>query len=175
MESGTEEKTLTPSYLTLAIGGDLKKEIDAYVEYAHKVGRQKNDPAEVAQLMLWHFLETNEEFSAWRKTRIYENSQRLTQRSWRDEAQTQGQGFTSRTVAAHFARQPQGVAGRIRVGYLHDSLHRETDAKEVAIEMLKHFVESDRDFRGWRSRREGGGERSAGREGRNGAAGAMRS
>ena len=43
------------------------------------------------------------------------------------------------------------------VGYLHDSLHRETDAKEVAIEMLKHFVESDRDFRGWRSKREGGG------------------
>ena len=43
------------------------------------------------------------------------------------------------------------------VGYLHDSLHRETDAKEVAIEMLKHFVDSDRDFRGWRSKREGGG------------------
>src|SRR5271155_5386840 len=58
---------------------------------------------------------------------------------------------------------------------LHDSLHRETDAKEVAIEMLKHFVESDRDFRGWRSRREGGGERLAGREEKNGAAGAMRS
>lgn len=50
------------------------------------------------------------------------------------------------------------------VGYLHDSLHRETDAKEVAIEMLKHFVDSDRDFRGWRGRREGGGERLAGRE-----------
>ena len=30
--------------------------------------------------MLWHFLETNEEFSAWRKTRLYENSQRLTQK-----------------------------------------------------------------------------------------------
>ena len=38
MESGAEEKTLTPSYLTLTIGGYLKKEIDAYVEYAHKVG-----------------------------------------------------------------------------------------------------------------------------------------
>jgi hypothetical protein len=61
------------------------------------------------------------------------------------------------------------------VGYLHDKLHRETDAKEVAIEMLKHFVESDRDFRGWRSRRKGGGERLAGREEKNGAAGAMRS
>ena len=41
--------------------------------------------------------------------------------------------------------------------------------------MLKHFVESDRDFRGWRSRREGGGERLAQREEKNGAAGAMRS
>ncbi len=61
------------------------------------------------------------------------------------------------------------------VGYLHDSLHRETDTKEVAIEMLKHFVDSDRDFRGWRSRREGGGERLAHREEKNGAAGAMRS
>ncbi len=61
------------------------------------------------------------------------------------------------------------------VGYLRDSLHRETDAKEVAIEMLKHFVESDRDFRGWRSKREGGAERLVQREERNGAAGAMRS
>jgi hypothetical protein len=61
------------------------------------------------------------------------------------------------------------------VGYLHDSLHRETDPKEVAIEMLKHFVDSDRDFRGWRSRREGGGDRLVGREEKNGAAGAMRS
>ena len=52
MESGAEKKTLTSSYLTLTIGGYLKKEIDAYVEYAHKVGGQKNDPAEVAQLML---------------------------------------------------------------------------------------------------------------------------
>jgi hypothetical protein len=52
-------------------------------------------------------------------------------------------------------------------------LHRETDAKEVAIEMLKHFVESDRDFRGWRSKREGGAEGLAERERRNGAAGAM--
>jgi hypothetical protein len=61
------------------------------------------------------------------------------------------------------------------VGHLHDRLHRETDAKEVAIEMLKHFVESDRDFRGWRSRREGGGERLGQREEKNGAVGAMRS
>lgn len=55
------------------------------------------------------------------------------------------------------------------VGYLHASLHRETDAKEVAIEMPKHFVESDRDFKAWRSRREGGGERLAEREEKNGA------
>jgi len=34
VESGAEKKTLTPSYLTLTIGGYLKKEIDAYVEYA---------------------------------------------------------------------------------------------------------------------------------------------
>ena len=61
------------------------------------------------------------------------------------------------------------------VGYLHDSLHRETDAKEVAIEMLKHFVESDRDFRGWRSKREEDGGRLAEREERNGVAGTMRS
>lgn len=61
------------------------------------------------------------------------------------------------------------------VGYLHDSLHRETDTKEVAIEMLKHFVDSDRDFRGWRTRREVGGERLRQREEKNGAAGAMRS
>jgi hypothetical protein len=54
-------------------------------------------------------------------------------------------------------------------------LHRETDAKEVAIEMLKHFVESDRDFRGWRSKREEGGGRLVQREEKNGAAGAMRS
>ena len=61
------------------------------------------------------------------------------------------------------------------VGYLHDSLHRETDAKEVAIEMLKHFVESDRDFRGWRSKQAEGGERFVQGEEKNGAAGAMRS
>ena len=67
MESGAEKKTLTSSYLTLTIGGHLKKEIDAYVEYAHRVGRQEIDPAEVVRLMLWHFLETNEEFSAWQQ------------------------------------------------------------------------------------------------------------
>ena len=44
MESGAEKKTLTSSYLTLTIGGFLKKEIDAYVEYAVKVGGQKIDP-----------------------------------------------------------------------------------------------------------------------------------
>lgn len=75
MESGAEKKTLNSIYLTLTIGGHLKKEIDAYVEYTDKVGGQEIDPAEVARLMLWTFLETNEEFSAWRKTRIYENSQ----------------------------------------------------------------------------------------------------
>jgi hypothetical protein len=57
------------------------------------------------------------------------------------------------------------------VGYLHDTMRRETDCKEVAIEMLKHFVESDRDFRVWRSRQAEGAEKGE----RNGAAGAMRS
>jgi len=60
------------------------------------------------------------------------------------------------------------------VAYLHDRLQRETDCKEVAIEMLKHFVESDRDFRGWRSRQAEGAEGSV-QEERSGAAGAMRS
>ena len=71
VENGAEKKTLTSSYLTLTIGGHLKKEIDAYVEYALRVGGQEIDPAEVVRLMLWHFLETNEGFSAWRSTRIY--------------------------------------------------------------------------------------------------------
>jgi len=61
------------------------------------------------------------------------------------------------------------------VAYLHDTSRRETDCKEVAIEMLKHFVESDRDFRGWRSRQAEGAEASVQREERNGGAGAVRS
>jgi hypothetical protein len=61
------------------------------------------------------------------------------------------------------------------VAYLHDQLQRETDCKEVAIEMLKHFVESDRDFRGWRSRQAEGAEGLPEKEERNGGAGAMRS
>ena len=81
MEPGVEEKRLMPSYLTLRIGGCLKQEIDAYVEYAREVAHQKIAPAEVARLMLWHFVESNEEFCAWRKTRMRENSQRLKQRS----------------------------------------------------------------------------------------------
>jgi hypothetical protein len=68
VESGAEMKTLTSSCLTLTSGGHLEKEIDAYVEYAHKVGGQQIDPAEVVRLMLWHFLETTEEFSGWNKT-----------------------------------------------------------------------------------------------------------
>ncbi len=62
------------------------------------------------------------------------------------------------------------------VGYLHDKLQRDTECKEVAIEMLKHFVESDREFRMWRSRQANGLERLAQKEkGRNGAGEAMRS
>ena len=54
------------------------------------------------------------------------------------------------------------------VAYLHAKLERETDCKEVAIEMLKHFVESDRDFRVWRSRQREGVERSVQTEERSG-------
>ena len=68
------------------------------------------------------------------------------------------------------------------VGYLRDKLQRETDCKEVAIEMLKHFVESDRDFRVWRSRRSEASmplpharQKKAEKEEGNGAVGAMRS
>ncbi len=59
------------------------------------------------------------------------------------------------------------------VGYLHDKLQRDTDCKEVAIEMLKHFVESDREFRMWRNRRVDGLERLPQREKGNGAGEAM--
>ncbi len=61
------------------------------------------------------------------------------------------------------------------VAYLHKQLQRETDCKEVAIEMLKHFVESDRDFRVWRTRQADGAERLSEKAERSGAAGAMRS
>ncbi len=61
------------------------------------------------------------------------------------------------------------------VAYLHDQLQRETDCKEVAIEMLKHFVESDRDFRAWRSRQTEGAEGLGEKAERNVGAGAMRS
>jgi hypothetical protein len=68
------------------------------------------------------------------------------------------------------------------VGYLHDKLQRDSDCKEVAIEMLKHFVESDRDFSNWRSRRaeESPGSSQAGKKNRapgeeNSGVGAMRS
>lgn len=61
------------------------------------------------------------------------------------------------------------------VAYLHAKLQRETDCKEVAMEMLKHFVESDRDFRVWRTRHAVGSERLPQKEERNGGAGAMRS
>ena len=114
MEPNVERTTLIPNYLIVRIGGFLKQEIDAYVEYAREVGHRRIDPEEVARSMLWHFVETNEEFSAWRKTRMQERSQRVRQRSWKDEAQTKGQGFAAGAVAAHVAWQPQGIAGRIR-------------------------------------------------------------
>jgi hypothetical protein len=39
--------------------------------------------------------------------------------------------------------------------YLRDASHREAELKEVALEMLRQFVETDRDFRGWRKQRAG--------------------
>lgn len=39
--------------------------------------------------------------------------------------------------------------------YLRDTSHREADVKEVALEMLRQFVETDRDFRVWRRGRAG--------------------
>lgn len=39
--------------------------------------------------------------------------------------------------------------------YLRDSSHREAELKEVALEMLRQFVETDRDFRTWRKGRAG--------------------
>ena len=39
--------------------------------------------------------------------------------------------------------------------YLRDTSHREAGLKEVALEMLRQFVETDRDFRTWRKERAG--------------------
>ena len=44
--------------------------------------------------------------------------------------------------------------------YLRDTSHREAALKEVALEMLRQFVETDRDFRTWRRQR--GGKEVAG-------------
>ena len=37
--------------------------------------------------------------------------------------------------------------------YLGDTSRREAELKEVALEMLRQFVETDRDFRTWRKER----------------------
>ena len=39
--------------------------------------------------------------------------------------------------------------------YLRDTSHREADLKEIALEMLRQFVETDRDFKMWRRERAG--------------------
>jgi len=49
MEPNVERTTLIPNYLVVRIGGFLKQEIDAYVEYAHEVGNRRIDPEEVAR------------------------------------------------------------------------------------------------------------------------------
>ncbi len=60
--------------------------------------------------------------------------------------------------------------------YLRDTSQREAELKEVALEMMRQFVETDRDFKAWR--RERAGVEVRGKQGRrveerqNGAAGA---
>ncbi|HLK80739.1 MAG TPA: DUF2274 domain-containing protein [Xanthobacteraceae bacterium] len=60
--------------------------------------------------------------------------------------------------------------------YLRDTSHREPDLKEVALEMLRQFVETDRDFRTWRKQRAGtevlGAESGPAGERQNGVVGA---
>ena len=60
--------------------------------------------------------------------------------------------------------------------YLRDSSHREAEMKEVTLEMLRQFVETDRDFRVWRKQRAGmevlGVQSGVAGERQNGAAGA---
>ena len=60
--------------------------------------------------------------------------------------------------------------------YLRDTSHREAELKEVALEMLRQFVETDRDFRAWRKERSGaelsGVQRRMVGERENGAVGA---
>jgi hypothetical protein len=60
--------------------------------------------------------------------------------------------------------------------YLGDTSHREVELKEVALEMLRQFVETDRDFKAWRKERADGEvsgvERRAVSERQNGAVGA---
>lgn len=51
-------------FLTLTIGPSLKAEIDDYLEYARLTARIELDRAEAATQMLWHFVETNDEFVA---------------------------------------------------------------------------------------------------------------
>ena len=60
--------------------------------------------------------------------------------------------------------------------YLRDTSHREAELKEVALEMLRQFVETDRDFKAWRKERAGtevlGAEIGVVAERQNGAVGA---
>jgi hypothetical protein len=43
------------------------------------------------------------------------------------------------------------------LGYLRDTSQREAELKEVTLEMLRQFVETDRDFKAWRKERSGSG------------------
>ena len=63
--------------------------------------------------------------------------------------------------------------------YLRDTSHREAELKEVTLEMLRQFMETDRGFKAWRKDR--GGRELCGTQGRtveerqNGAVGAKAS
>ncbi|GEM_PF-761970 len=60
--------------------------------------------------------------------------------------------------------------------YLRDTSHCEAELKEVALEMLRQFVEADREFKAWRMKRPGaevsGVQGRMVEERQNGAAGA---
>ena len=56
--------------------------------------------------------------------------------------------------------------------YLRDTSHREAELKEVAPEMVRQFVETDRDFKAWRKERAGVDGRSVVGERQKGAVGA---
>src|ERR1700730_3825282 len=114
MESGSVSKRTVSPCFTLTISGTLKHEIDEYLEYGRQKAHVEMARIEVTDSMLWHFLEPNEEFTAWRRSRAAKGAIRIKKRSSEYETQTQRERAAIGTVAAYVTRQPQGIAGRIR-------------------------------------------------------------